>query len=246
MDVAYRTDVGKIRQKNEDAVLTLFDSNNDIFVCAVADGMGGHKGGGMASSTALNILRKKLISLDGHKLEEYVSSLEEIITSINDEILEQSNKDSNLKGMGTTITACIVNKNKMIVFHIGDSRLYIVDSDKIQQITKDHSLVQRLVDEGRITKEEASVHPNRNILLKALGSNERLTADVQEITLNIAVKVVLCSDGLTSMLRDKEIEEIVRNNTCEMAVDKLILSANKAGGTDNITVIVFDAGENNG
>lgn len=246
MDVAYRTDVGKIRQKNEDAVLTLFDSNNDIFVCAVADGMGGHKGGGMASSTALNILRKKLISLDGHKLEGYVFSLEEIIASINDEILVQSSKDSNLKGMGTTITACIVNKNKMIVFHIGDSRLYIVDSDRIQQITKDHSLVQRLVDEGRITKEEASVHPNRNILLKALGSNEKLTADVQEITLNKAVKVVLCSDGLTSMLRDKEIEEIVRNNTCEMAVDKLILSANKAGGTDNITVIVFDAGENNG
>lgn len=246
MNVAYRTDVGKVRQKNEDAVMTLFNSRNDIFICAVADGMGGHKGGGTASSTALNILRKKLIKLDGKTLEEYVKSLEEIIANINDEILKQSNKDDNLKGMGTTITVCIVFKMKMVVFHIGDSRVYTVSNDGITQITKDHSLVQKLVDEGKITKDEAAVHPNRNILLKALGSNEKLTPDVKEIVLEKPLKVLMCTDGLTSLVTDKEIEDIVKNNSCDAAADALIIAANTAGGLDNISVIVFDAGVNDG
>jgi len=242
LNVAYRTDVGRVRQQNEDAIMTLFNSKNDIFVCAVADGMGGHKGGGTASSTALNILREKLVYLDGSELEEYVKNLEKIIENINDEILKQSNKYNNLKGMGTTMSICIVYKTKMVVFHIGDSRVYIVDSSGIRQVTKDHSLVQKLLDEGKITKEEAQVHPNRNILLRALGCNEKLVADVKEINLDNPVRVVVCTDGLTSMISDEEIEEIVKKYSCEEAADKLIFTANNAGGLDNISVIVFDAG----
>ncbi len=246
MNVAYRTDVGKVRQKNEDAVMTLFNSTNEIFICAVADGMGGHKAGGTASTTALNILRKKLIDLDGKNIEDYVKKLEDIITNINDEIFKKSNKDDNLKGMGTTITVCIVFKMKMVVFHIGDSRVYTINENGITQITKDHSLVQKLVDEGKITKDEAAVHPNRNILLKALGSNEKLIPDVKEIVLEKPLKVLMCTDGLTSLVSDKEIEEIIKNNSCDTAAVKLIFAANKAGGLDNISVIVFEAGVNDG
>lgn len=243
MDIAYRTDVGKTRQKNEDAVLTLVNSNNDIFVCAVADGMGGHKGGGTASTTALNILRKRLISLDGKDVGEYVRSLEEIVTNINDEILQRARIDRTLQGMGSTITACIVHKNRMAVFHIGDSRLYLLHDGELKQVTKDHSLVQRLVDEGRLTRDEAAMHPNRNILLKALGSADYLKADILEVTLEPRTKILLCSDGLTTMVEDGKIKEILTNNSHEAATDKLISAANNAGGLDNITVIVCDAGE---
>ena len=151
-----------------------------------------------------------------------------------------------LKGMGTTITVCIVFKMQMVVFHIGDSRVYTINEKGIAQITKDHSLVQKLVDEGKITKEEAAVHPNRNILLKALGSNEKLIPDVKEIVLKKPTKVLMCTDGLTSIVKDSEIEEIVKNNSCDAAADKLIFTANKAGGLDNISVIVFEVGVNDG
>lgn len=243
MNIAYRTDVGKTRVANEDAVLVLINSNNDIFVCAVADGMGGHKGGGTASATALDILRKRLISLDGKDVEEYVRSLEKIVADINDELLERARYDTSLQGMGSTITACIVHENMMIVFHIGDSRLYILHENQLKQITKDHSLVQRLVDEGRLTQDEAATHPNRNVLLKALGSTEHLTADILEVPLPPNVKILLCSDGLTSMIGDNQIKEILQKNTCEAATDKLIAAANSAGGRDNITVIICDTGE---
>ncbi len=243
VNIAYRTDVGKTRMANEDAVLTLVNSDNNIFVCAVADGMGGHKGGGTASATALNILRRRLIGLDGKQVGDYIRSLEEIVHDINDEILQRAKYDRSLQGMGSTITACIIHKDQMIVFHIGDSRLYVLHNHELRQVTKDHSLVQRLVDEGRLTQDEAATHPNRNILLKALGSTEHLTADILEVLLPPGAKILLCSDGLTTMVDDNQIKEILENNTYEAATDKLITAANNAGGLDNITVIICDAGE---
>jgi len=228
--VGARSDIGLARVRNEDSYLV----KEPLF--AVADGLGGHKGGNVASSMAL-----QLIESTAAADEDNLGRLVERIKEANRQVLERGETDKDLRGMGTTITALLAADGKAHVAHVGDSRAYRLRDGTFQQLTEDHTLVQRMVREGKLSEEEAAAHPQRSVVTRALGMDEdvpvdQLTLDVQE-----GDRVLLCTDGLTSMVGRERIKEILESEAePQAACDRLIDAANRAGGDDNITVIVVD------
>ncbi|MBU3110721.1 Stp1/IreP family PP2C-type Ser/Thr phosphatase [Clostridium lacusfryxellense] len=233
------SDVGNVRKTNEDSVGYFEDNDFDIY--AVADGMGGHNAGEVASRLAIEIIidyiKKNHQGLD---LKEVLS---DGIKSANKQIFDVASGDESLKGMGTTITICFKKQNKMVVANVGDSSCYIIDNNKkLIKVTRDHSLVQQLLDNGSITEESARNHPNKNIITRALGTNEIVEVDLFDVDLNSVIKCILCTDGLTNDVTYSEMYDIIIKNednnasSCKMLVD---LSKSK-GGRDNISVIVFE------
>jgi protein phosphatase len=204
---------------------------------AVADGMGGHKGGDVASSLALQIIDAAAAAPEQEDLERLVEQIKEA----NHRVMERGETDKDLRGMGTTVTALLTADGKAHVVHVGDSRAYRLRDGAFQQLTEDHTLVQRMVREGKLTEEEAAHHPQRSVLTRALGVDvdipiDQLTLDVQE-----GDRVLLCTDGLTSMVGRERIQEILEGEAePQAACERLIDAANRAGGDDNITVIVID------
>ncbi len=242
------TDTGRIRKNNEDSFV-IKNYDNGLFLAVVADGMGGHAGGQVASSVAVksviesvDTLNEVLYSSSPRKIK---TELIKILKKANNAVYEFSNSDSKLDGMGTTAVVCTVVKDKLYVCNVGDSRLYVI-GDNIRQITKDHSLVTELIDAGVITSEQAKEHPQRNVITKALGTDTDVEPDIFSLTVDKGKKLLICTDGLSSLVSDKNILEIIRNAvSCEDAVSKLITKANDNGGQDNITAVVvnFDGGE---
>lgn len=239
MKVFAKSDIGKAREMNQDAYYASQPSDT-VGLYIVADGMGGYNGGEVASTIAVTAT-KNFIENNFAETEHTKEKLQELVKNAieyaNMLVYEKSKEIPELEGMGTTIEVALVHNNRVYIGHVGDSRIYRIRKDFIRKLTTDHSYVQKLVKDGTISKEEAARHPKKNMLTKALGCTSFVEPDV---TVKGFLKddiLVLTSDGLTNMVKDQEIYEIVRDNI-EVATDKLVDKANENGGLDNITVIV--------
>ena len=225
--VAAGTDIGHVREGNEDSYL----SEDPLF--AVADGMGGHQGGEVASGLALETIERLFARGEG--------SLTQQVREANRMVFERSIRDRSVAGMGTTLTAALLEEGRVRVAHVGDSRAYLLRGDDLRLLTEDHTLVHRMVLEGELTQAEAEVHPHRNILTRVLGVDPDVEVDEMLLEARPGDRLLLCSDGLTGMLPELRIHEILRSESePRRAVDRLIREANDAGGVDNITAIVID------
>jgi PPM family protein phosphatase len=227
------TDVGRVRDGNEDDFL---DQSNRLGLVAVADGMGGHRAGEVASATALEALRAAVASGE---------PLRDAIEGANDAVLEKSVSDQEFHGMGTTLTAGMLGSDgHLVVGHVGDSRAYLVRDGELSQITDDHSLVEEMVRNGELTPEQAEVHPRRSVITRALGIDPQVEVDEYPIELQPGDRILFCSDGLTTMVRPDEIASILgREPDLRRAAQLLVDAANAAGGEDNITAVIIEAVE---
>jgi protein phosphatase len=220
---------GLVRGNNEDSFLV----DNDHMLFAVADGVGGHRGGEVASRTAIEALRAAVAAGRG---------VQDAIVNANEAVIERARGDSGLTGMGTTMTALVAPSGRqLLIGHVGDSRAYVIHDGTLRRITDDHSLVEELVREGRLTPEQAEAHPQRNIVTRALGLDEPIDVDLYTLDVAVGDRVVLCSDGLTTMVRDRDVERIARSEPDpQRAAEQLVDAANAAGGEDNTSVVVVD------
>jgi PPM family protein phosphatase len=226
---ASATDQGRVRSNNEDAFL--IDDQRALF--AVADGMGGHRGGEVASHTAIEALRAAIAN---------GTPLHDAITRANTAVLTRAAGDDELTGMGTTMTAVVaIGGRQLLIGHVGDSRAYMLHEGTLRRATDDHSLVEELVREGRLTPEQAEAHPQRAIVTRALGVDDPVDVDLYTLDVEAGDRVLLCSDGLTTMVRERDIERLARSEPDpQRLAEALVAAANAAGGEDNITVVVVD------
>ena len=233
------TDIGKKRNLNQDFVFASDEPVGNLpNVYIVADGMGGHNAGDYASKCTVETVVREI---RGCFEKSPIRILSKAIRVANDQIRMRAREDSSLYGMGTTIVVAACLGKYLQVANVGDSRLYIV-GDKIRQITRDHSLVEEMVRMGGIGREEARNHPDKNIITRAIGARDTIEIDFFHEELKSGEIVLMCSDGLTNMLEDEEIEGILKGQgTMEERADRLVEAANQNGGKDNITVIVIDA-----
>ena len=233
------TDIGKKRKLNQDFVFASDEPVGNLpNVYIVADGMGGHNAGDYASKCTVETVVREI---RGCFEKSPIRILSKAIRVTNDQIRMRAREDSSLYGMGTTIVVAACLGKYLQVANVGDSRLYIV-GDKIRQITRDHSLVEEMVRMGGIGREEARNHPDKNIITRAIGARDTIEIDFFHEELKSGEIVLRCSDGLTNMLEDEEIEGILKGQgTMEERADRLVEAANQNGGKDNITVIVIDA-----
>lgn len=237
MEISSATSVGCIRPLNEDSYFVSEPDSSGKVLAVVADGMGGHNAGEVASGKAVGIVKKNVLEKNGSDVKDILINA---VNAANCEIYEMSKNKKDLYGMGTTMTACVAEENNVTVVHVGDSRLYLINEDNMTQITKDHSLVEMLVENGEITKEEARRHPQKNIITRAVGTNETVETDIYEFQVKKDDLILICSDGLVNMIEDDEILSIIRlSKTLNDAANKLVKEAENAGGTDNITVILI-------
>lgn len=238
MEVSAATSAGCLRPLNEDAYYVSEPNSSAMVVAIVADGMGGHNAGEVASGKAVGIVQKDVLSQNDGKSAREI--LVKAVDDANREIYEMSQVKESLSGMGTTMTACVAENNHVTAVQVGDSRLYRIRKDSITQITKDHSLVEMLIENGEITKEEAKSHPQKNIITRAVGTEKTVESDVYEFKTKKDDVILLCSDGLVNMVEDEAILSIVNTaKDLEEAANNLVLKAEAAGGTDNITVILI-------
>lgn len=231
VEEAARTDTGRQRHANEDS----YYARSPIYV--VADGMGGAQAGEVASQIAADVFDSDLG--DGNPEEQ----LARLAQEANRRIFELSRADSSRSGMGTTLTGALISSDEVSIVHVGDSRAYLYRDGELRQLTRDHSLVEELRRQGKLTTEEAEEHPQRSIITRALGPEPDVELDVHTHQARVGDVFLLCSDGLTSMIREDQVRDILRNSeSLKSAVDKLIEEANRAGGRDNITVVSFRLG----
>ena len=237
MKTFYLTDSGKVRDHNEDSVTILKNANNEQLLI-VADGMGGHRAGEVASSMVITHMTEKFGSLDtvGSKIDA-INWLKDNVTEINREILDHTKVHPEAMGMGTTCVMALYTSEYLIFANIGDSSGFVFKNNKLTKVTNDHTLVNLLVASGDLTEEEAKYHPKRNVLMKALGSSDKAELDIFDVDTSVD-GVLLCSDGLTSMLSKEQIEKVLNDVELEIEeqVVKLIRKSNARGGTDNISV----------
>jgi len=238
MKCAYSTNVGVKRQKNQDAYLAAKINNKGehYYMFAVADGLGGHLSGEIASNMAIEYIKKNIAAINDYNDYNEINAM---INDINQCLLKIGKEKETCKGMATTLTLCIVNQKKIIVVHVGDSRAYRINALGLEQLTKDHSLVQVLLDEGKLTSAEALNHPQKNIITRAIGSDEVVQASLYNYDIQHDDIFLICSDGLYNMVDDAEIYHIIQENPLEEATKILINRANENGGNDNITVVLF-------
>ncbi|MGN0244147.1 MAG: Stp1/IreP family PP2C-type Ser/Thr phosphatase [Lachnospiraceae bacterium] len=230
------SDVGCVRRSNQDSIFYTTESIGNLpNLCIVADGMGGHKAGELASSMAVDEFVKHAKQNDS---VNPVTIMKQGLAHVNRIIKDKAVENPDYEGMGTTFVASVYQDGQLYVANIGDSRLYLIE-DTIRQITIDHSLVQQLVLEGKIKPEEARNHPEKNIITRAVGVKNEVEADFFQVESN--GKVMLCSDGLSNMLTNEEIFDIVKEaKDNQDAVEKLVEQARYYGGKDNISVILFE------
>ena len=234
------TDIGKMRDMNQDNYY--ISGNQDKFkLYIVADGMGGYKGGEIASAIAITYA-KSYIESNFESIEHDRSSIQKLIRSAieyaNMIVYEKSKENPELAGMGTTLEICLIHANRAYIGHVGDSRIYRIRKNFIRKLTTDHSYVETLVKDGTITREEALKHPKKNMLMKAIGCNSYVEPDVMVKGFEKDDILVMTSDGLTNMVTDEEIFNIIKENVT-VATSRLVEKANEHGGVDNITVVII-------
>lgn len=247
LEVAYKTDTGMVRSLNEDNILV--DEEKQIFL--LADGMGGHNAGEEASEIAVNTMWDELKNRNADEIRQtrealekadtppLLGILEQAVLKSNKEIWKQAQSNANKSGMGTTLVASIIQDEFAFFAFVGDSRAYLISDRTIQQISEDHSLVAQLVKSNAITAEEAKTHPYKNVIIRSLGSNTEIKPDLLCLAMQPDDIYLLCSDGLTNMITDDKILEIILSNPIKEACSKLVDTANNNGGSDNISVILF-------
>lgn len=250
MDIKGFTDVGKRRENNQDNFCIKQVSENTCFAI-VCDGMGGQNGGQLASKIACDIIEEHLLEigedlqLQKENIDESVEDIKSIMirgmSKANIAVHDESLRDDTYKGMGTTAILVVVIDDLAYITHIGDSRVYVLNDKKLSQVTKDHSVVQELVDQGELTQEEALTHPNKNMITRAVGVNLLVDIDYMKIPFEAGDKMLICSDGLTNMVQDFVIENVLMKHNATDSCSQLVELANKAGGYDNVTVVVINA-----
>lgn len=243
------TDKGKRRELNEDSFkICGFEDGKPLGVCVLADGMGGHNAGEVASGAAVDIITNELKTcLDEDDDKKITLNIAGAIDFANAHIYERALKNREQAGMGTTTVIAYVRDSQLRIANIGDSCAYVISDKEICKITIDHSVVEELVRRGTITREEARCHPDKNIITRAVGTEEYVDADFFDYRVSPGETVILCSDGLWEMVTDEEIKDIVsKSENTEEAVKALVDEANKNGGVDNITVVAlhFEKEEN--
>ncbi len=235
-----KTDIGRKRKINQDNVYTcevpLGNLPNLFIVC---DGMGGHKAGDFASAYAVKAIEREVMICEE---KEPVRIIREAIECANAEIYEKARTDEHLRGMGTTVVVATIVDHTLLVANVGDSRLYVI-GDEIEQITKDHSLVEEMVRIGGIDRSEAREHPDKNIITRALGVSESVDVDFFEVELKEGDIILMCTDGLTNMVEDEDIRMVAKaQRDVVQIVEELIKVANHNGGSDNIGVVIIEEG----
>lgn len=232
-----KTDIGSKRRTNQDCI---FVSDNPIGslpnLYIVADGMGGHRAGDKASRMAIDIT---VDFVEKSTIENPIAVLKRAMIFANNEIYKAASQDTDLTGMGTTMVAAVAKEGKLYVANIGDSRLYAVDGE-IRQITMDHSLVEEMIRNGELERKKGRNHPEKNLITKAMGSKDEIIPDFFEIDIKPEERYLLCSDGLSNMVEDDEIRDIVvENYNLDEAAQALIDRANYYGGSDNVSVVII-------
>lgn len=240
MRIFGKTDIGLVRETNQDAFsFGHFDDGNCWAV--VCDGMGGVSGGQVASAICVEKVSEALKR--GYRKEMTVSSAKNLLTTAinaaNSAVFKQSQEKLELKGMGTTVVAVLVLGNIAVVAHVGDSRAYLINNE-IKPITKDHSFVQLLIDTGKITEFEAQFHPDRNVITRAVGIEHVVDVEIDIVDINNNDKMLICTDGLNGYVPDADILKII-NEYGDSSTEKLVETANDAGGRDNVTVVIISA-----
>lgn len=235
-----KTDIGKARDINQDYYY-ISEEQSEFNLYILADGMGGYNGGEVASKLAIESA-KRYIDSNFDKIEHTKEAIIELVKNAveysNMVVYERSKEDKDLEGMGTTLDICLIYNTRIYIGHIGDSRIYRVRNNLIRKLTKDHSYVQKLIEDGTITRAEAMTHPKRNMLMKALGCTPYAEPDLKIRRFQPGDVLLMCSDGLTNMVKDDEIYNEIKNSP-EHAPERLVEKANNAGGYDNITIITI-------
>lgn len=240
MEYFYLTDMGKVREHNEDSVVIVENFNKEILL-AVADGMGGHNAGEIASSIAITHLGKRFkeVGTVGDK-EDAIRWLQETVSEINVLIYKYTDEHPESSGMGTTLVAAILTNNFLLIGNIGDSSGFVIKNKKLHKMTTDHTLVNLLVKSGELTEEEAKNHPKKNVLMKALGAVTNVEMDIIDVETDVD-SIFLCSDGVTNMLEPEIIEKLLAEKiSVEEKVRKTIFKCNNRGGNDNISVAYLE------
>lgn len=242
MQIAYRTAIGERRTDNEDNVGT-FTNQAGVNLAIIADGIGGNQGGDVASEMAVSHIGH---AFEATTLTDYETAsdwLQEQIETENQTIRERSQQFEDLMGMGTTVVLTMIFQSAYLIGNIGDSRAYLLREHQFTQITEDHSLVNELVKRGELSKQAAKVHPQKNVITRSLGIDKQVTIDLRYLKLAANDQILLCSDGLTNMVSDDQIQAVLETEQSLLAkCDQLIALANEAGGLDNITVVIIDNG----
>lgn len=232
------TDIGLVRSQNEDS-FAIKTNNLGHHLILVADGMGGHNAGNIASQMAAKIIADNF-EVISRKID-YKIFIEKVSKLANHEIYKAAMLNPEYAKMGTTLSFAIFDFEKMYTGHVGDSRIYFINSKMIKQITRDHTVIQEMMDNGTMTKHEASISPLKNVLLQALGTSKKLSIEIKEIKLPKHFKILICSDGLSSFVNDEELQEIINKNiSMQQRLEELIELAKKKDGSDNITAILME------
>jgi protein phosphatase len=241
LKAVYKTDVGRIRKNNEDSV-GIFLNRDGQRLAIVADGMGGHRAGDVASNMTITSLKEMWEESEGIQTAEQAEEwLKSRIIQVNKVLFDHSLNHDECDGMGTTIEAVITTHLFATIAHVGDSRCYILNESGFQQLTEDHTLVNELVRTGQISKEDAEHHPRKNVIMRALGTEPNVNIDIKTITFEEGDNLLLCSDGLSNKVREGEMAEILKNDFgLEEKATMLISIANERGGEDNISVAIVE------
>lgn len=240
MQAYARTDIGCVRKMNQDVYFYSTEPVGplpNLFI--VADGMGGHRAGDFAARYAIDVC---VDSIRSSSHTSPIKALDEAVKLANSKVFEKSETNAEYQGMGTTMVLCFIESGQLYVANVGDSRLYLL-GDELSQVTEDHSYVAAMVRAGEITEEEARVHPDKNMITRAIGVSDSVRIDYFEVDLKKGDRILLCSDGLTNMVADGEIGEILEHESLQQAVDELIERAIDYGGADNITAVVVEPEE---
>lgn len=240
MITAGRTDIGRIRQLNEDRAIVL-PERSGMAMAVIADGMGGHQAGETASQMAVDTIRERLeLWLPEDRPEVMESTVREAIEIANERIFQYASEREQFHGMGTTVVVVVASRETLVIGHVGDSRAYLVNNETFRQLTEDHSLVNELVKSGQITQDEADRHPRRNVLTRALGTETKVAVDVHTFAWEDEDVLLLCSDGLSGYADKRDVVDVLRSDLKpHEKVDRLIELALAAGGEDNVTVVVM-------
>lgn len=239
MKVAYRTSIGKQRNDNEDYV-DVFTNQAGQHLAIIADGIGGHQGGDVASAMAVSHLGHEFEETDLKTPSAARQWITTQITAENQSIIDKSNQFADLNGMGTTLVAALYFTEEVVIANIGDSRAYLYRDQQLRQLTEDHSLVNELVKRGEISRQAARHHPQKNVIIRSLGISNDARFDLNTYPLVMNDQLLLCTDGLTNMVDDHQIQEVLASDqTAQAKCDLLINLANAAGGLDNITVLII-------
>jgi len=235
MKVVALSDVGRVRDNNEDAFVVL-EKERFFIIC---DGMGGHQAGEIAARIAVEKISERIKARESDTFE-FEPFAQETLEHVNQEIMAYSKTHSDCRQMGTTVVMVYIDKQDLYVANVGDSRCYLFNKSRLTQISKDHSLVAELVKIGSISEAEAEIHPDRNIITSALGIDEQFEIYMDKVLLDDIKMVLLCTDGLTNMLAPKHLVQIIEEHAFETLAETMISAANEMGGQDNITVICIE------